>query len=124
MEVTYTADILLAKKTPFETKLFTKLLDSLGYSYETAASSDDLNSKIEHGAYKVILFDKESEKLDLISFTNFIKSQNESKGITSALVLIVDPSMPEDTMDSSYVDVTMKNIVNKDRLRDIIEKFI
>jgi signal transduction histidine kinase/CheY-like chemotaxis protein/ribosomal protein L19E len=123
-EITYTADILLAKKSPFETKLFTKLLDSLGYSYETAVSSDELNSKIEHGAYKVVLFDKESEELDLVSFANFVKSQNEAKGITSSLILIIDPSMQEDATDLSYVDETMKNVVNKDRLRDVIEKFI
>lgn len=62
--VQYTADILLAKKSPFETKLFTKLLDALGYSYETAASSDELNEKIQSNAYRAILFDKESKKVE------------------------------------------------------------
>ena len=122
--VAYTADILLAKKSPFETKLFTKLLDSLGYSYDTAASSDELNSKIENNAYKVILFDKESEKLDLVTFVKFVQEQNEQKGIQSALILIVDPSMPEDATDLSYVDEIMKNVVNKDALSSVIKKFI
>ncbi len=123
-EINYTADILLAKKSPFETKLFTKLLDALGYTYETAATADELNSKIEHNSYKVVLFDKEAEKLDLVDFSNFVKSHNEEKGITSALILIADPSMPEDATDLSYVDEIMKNVVNKETLHGIIEKFI
>ncbi len=123
-EITYTADILLAKKSPFETKLFTKLLDALGYTYETVATADELNSKIEHNSYKVVLFDKEAEKLDLVNFSNFVKSQNEEKGITSALILIADPSMPKDATDLSYVDEIMKNVVNKETLHGVIEKFI
>jgi len=123
-EPSYTADILLAKKSPFETKLFTKLLDALGYTYDTAASADELNSKIEHNAYKVLLFDKESEKLDLVDFSNFVKSQDAQRGITSALILIADPSMPEDATDLSYVDEIIKNIVTKDTLHSVIEKFI
>ncbi|MEN4052765.1 ATP-binding protein [Sulfurimonas sp. NWX79] len=123
-EVQYNADILLAKKSPFETKLFTKLLDSLGYSYEVATSSEELNDKIASNAYKIVLFDKESEKLDLVTFANFVKSENEAKGIHSALILLADPSMPEDATDLSYVDEIMKNIINKDTLRGVIEKFI
>jgi len=123
-EISYAADILLAKKSPFETKLFTKLLDKLGYSYETVNQSQELNSKIESNAYKVILFDKECEKLDLVSFTNFVKSQNKNRGINTALILLTDPSMPQDAIDLRYVDEIIKNIINKDILHGVLEKFI
>jgi signal transduction histidine kinase/CheY-like chemotaxis protein len=122
--VEYKADILLAKKSPFETKLFTKLLASLGYSYDTTASLDELNSKATNNAYKVILFDKESDKLNLADFAKIIAQNNSKDGIKTALILIADSSTLEDSTDLEYVDEVIENVVNKDTLHSVIEKYI
>jgi len=120
----YSADILLAKKTPFETKLFTKLLNSLTYSFDVAADSDELNEKIANNNYRVILFDKEAEELDLEKFSQFIKEQNQKSGTKSVLILMRDPSMSEAEEDLNYVDALIKNIVSKETLNSVIKKFI
>jgi len=120
----YKADILLAKKSLFETKLFAKVLDSLGYTYEVAHDMSELESKLKDGSYKLILFDKECETLELEEFAEFVKSVNEPRGLSSYLVLITDPSMPEDPTVANYVHETIKNVVNKDLLRLVFEKFI
>jgi signal transduction histidine kinase/CheY-like chemotaxis protein len=122
--ISYKEDILLAKKSPFETKLFTKVLDSLGYSYEVANTSDELNDKIQNNAYKIILFDKEAEELNVAAFSNFVKTQAEQNGLASHLILISDPSTSGNDEDLNYVDEVIKNIMNKNALRNTIEKFI
>jgi len=53
-----------------------------------------------------------------------VKSSNEKRNLSTHLVLIVDPAMPENESDKQYVDETIKNIINKDLLRLVIEKFI
>jgi CheY-like chemotaxis protein len=121
---TYKADILLAKKSGFESKLYVKIISSLGYSCETASSSDELNSMISNNSYKVVLFDKESERLTLDSFSQLVKESNSSKNLESALVLITDSATLENPEDASQVNETIKNVVNKDLLKTVFEKYI
>ncbi len=120
----YKADILLAKKSHFETKLFTRILDTLGYSYEITNNIDDLKNKIENESYKLILFDKECETLDLKDFAQLLKTSSKKSHLDTHLILIMDPAMPENENDVQYVDETIKNVINKDLLRLVIEKFI
>jgi len=122
--INYTADILLAKKSDFDIKLFTKILDSLGYTYDIAHSSDELHNKVENNLYKVILFDKECEALTLEDFSASVRSVYKEKNLPISLVLIADPTLPEEENDRKYVDEMMKNIINKERLQSIIEKYI
>jgi CheY-like chemotaxis protein len=120
----YKADVLLAKKSPFETKLFAKILDSLGYSYEIAKSYDEMINYLEQDPYKVVLFDKECEGLNLNQFSNIVKAQSELFDLSIKLILIIDTSSEEDPSDKQYVDERIKNVVNKDLLRLVFEKFI
>jgi len=118
----YTADILLAKKSPFETKLFQKVLDSLGYSYEVATTLSDLESQVADKNYKVILFDKEIKNLHLETFSKLVKTASQKSSLPSYLVLMNNDEDHGD--DIAYVHETIRNIVNKDLLRLVIEKFI
>lgn len=117
----YTADVLLAKKSAFESKLFTKVLNSLHYSFEVATSSAQLEDMAKMNNYKVILFDKENKDLNLESFSSLVKASNLESGLESKLVLMSDAASDD---DAQYVDEAVKNMVNKDLLRLVIEKFI
>ena len=123
-EHVYKADILLAKKSLFEAKLFSKLLDSLGYSYDVANTHEDIQKFIEDATYKVILFDRECEELEIPTFSQKIKDFNASKKLTTKLILISDPSSPDNPDEKQYVDEVIQNVVNKDLLRLVFEKFI
>jgi signal transduction histidine kinase/CheY-like chemotaxis protein len=123
-KASYKADILLAKKTPFESKLYTKVLHSLGYSFEIANSVDELQEMIQNNSYKLILFDKECDGLDLATFSNSVKEANKLRDLDTYLVLINDASSIENSDDALYVHESIKNIVNKDLLRLVFEKFI
>ena len=121
----YTADILVAKKSPFETKLFTKLLDSLGYTYDVANSPDELNEKIKNGAYKIVLFDKEAEKLELKEFARFVAQISEEKGTHTYLILLKDAISNEmNQEEEEAVNEVIANIVDKTLLESIIKKYI
>ena len=123
-KASYKADILLAKKSAFETKLFVKLLDSLGYTYETASSSEELTGMIEANSYKVIMFDKECEELNLEDFASLVKESNIGRDLDTYLILINDASSQDNSDDALYVHEIIKNVVNRDLLRLLFEKFI
>ncbi|MEA1983948.1 MAG: hypothetical protein U9N39_10425, partial [Campylobacterota bacterium] len=120
----YSSDILLAKKSKFEAKIFTKVLDTLGYNYQIANGVEELEEKISKESYKLVILDKESKGLNLESFSEQLKASNLSNGLDSKLLLITESSAPEDANDAIYTDETIKNIVNRDLLRLVIEKLI
>lgn len=120
----YHADILLAKKSPFETKLFEKVLKSLDYNYEVANGLAELESMVSDNNYRVVLFDKEINNLHLESFSKLVKSIEDNTRLPIRLILMIDPASEENSDDNALVDETIKNIVNKDLLRLVIEKFI
>ena len=122
--VKYNADILLAKKSPFEIKLFTKILNTLGYSFDIVNSAEDLESKAQNNFYKVILFDKEYEILTLETFADTIHATYKEKGLKTALVLITDLLDLEDENDREYVDEVMQNVIDKEMLHSILKKYI
>ena len=111
-------DILLVKKNPLETKLFAKLLDALNFSYETASNAQEISIKLDTSKYKLLLVDKEVEKLDLED----LKKSCDNKNISTKIVVFVDPSDAQS--DIPYADEVVKNIMNKDLLRLVIEKFL
>lgn len=116
----YDADILVAKQNSLELKLFTRILDDLGYTYKSVTSSDQLKEELQNRHYKLALFDKTLSGLHLKDLYDIIHS---SKSDTS-LVMLIDPSAPEEADDAMYVHEIIKNIINKDLLRLIFEKFI
>ena len=123
-QTVYKADILLAKKSVFESKLFARLLDSLGYSYDIAHSNEEIQNFVAGSTYKIILFDKECEEMELSEFSQLIKESNEKTKLLTSLILIADASTPENEDDVKYVQEIIKNVVNKDLLKLVFEKYI
>ena len=120
----FTHDILLAKKSSFESKLYAKILNSLGYNFDIANSVSELETMSQDNTYKVILFDKECKGLDLATFAANIQKANASKGLKTNLLLMNSTNESDNQNDLALVDESIKNVVNKDLLRLLIEKFI
>ncbi|MDD2356744.1 MAG: response regulator [Thiovulaceae bacterium] len=116
----YKADILLTKKNKIETKLFARVLEELRYTYEIAENVADMEEKLKHNRYKLALFDKELSGLDLADFASSIKEFDSE----IYLVMMVDPASEAEETDALYVHEIIKNIVNKDLLRLVFEKFV
>lgn len=121
---TYKADILLAKKSSFEAKLYTQILKSLNYSYEVVNTHEELQAHTKESQYKIVLFDKELEELNLSELSDNIKDRNNASGLKTSLILIYHSSMQEEESDSKLVDETIQGIVNKESLQKILKKYI
>ncbi len=121
---TYKADILLAKKSSFESKLFARLLDSLNYTYDIAHSHTEIDNFVDNATYKVILLDKECKELNLLKLSKNVQDSINKTALKTKLILIVDPLTTQDEDDNLYVQEIIKNVVNKDLLKTVLEKFI
>jgi len=120
----YKADILLAKKSFFEGKLYVKIIESLGYTYNLASTSQELEDMVKSNSYKLVLFDKELEEFSLSEFSALIAEANKPRNLDSYLVQIVDASASSNPGDKLLVHETIKNVINKDLMRLVFEKFI
>ena len=120
----YVADILLAKKSPFETKLFEKLLKPLGYKYEVAKDAENIFSMLRAKAYKLVILDKGIDKLELEKFSKLVKDMNSQKNISTSIILLGDSSSVGSSQDREYVDEIISNTMSEDLLRLLCEKFI
>ena len=115
----YTADILVAKNSFFESKLYIKLLESLGYSYQVANNQKDLIQMCSNNSYKLILFDKDIEELDISQFSELVKKSSKDKELPTALILTSN-----DDEDTIYVDELISDVIHKDLLKSVFEKYI
>jgi signal transduction histidine kinase/CheY-like chemotaxis protein len=118
--ISYENDILLIKKNSLELKLYSHLLEDLGLDYKASSNMQELLDNIDTKHYKLVLFDKESLNLDLKLLHDKIADQS----IKTSLVMLIDQATDEEPKDRKLVDDIIKNIMNKDLLRLIIEKFI
>ncbi|MDD5211754.1 MAG: response regulator [Sulfuricurvum sp.] len=116
----FDADVLLAKQNSLEMKLFSRILNDLGYTYETVDTASELLESVANKRYKVALFDKTLKELDLKGLYDTIRAKDSD----TSLVMLIDPNVKEDPNDAMYVHEMIKNIVNKDLLRLVFEKFI
>jgi signal transduction histidine kinase/CheY-like chemotaxis protein len=118
--VNYNNDILLIKNNALELKLYSHLFDDLGFNYQTCSNSNELFARLKSEHYKVLLFDKDTIGLELKQLHDMIIDES----LKTSLVMLIDPASKEDLDERKLVDDIIKNVMNKDLLRLIIEKFI
>ncbi|MCF6340879.1 MAG: ATP-binding protein [Sulfurimonas sp.] len=119
----YKADILIAKKSTFEIKLYTKIIKNIeGLTYETTSSLENFEELILNNSYKVILFDKEYNNINIEDITSTIKKQNIINNSDSYIVLIDDSIKKDASKHLKYVDRIIKNAVNKELLKSLFTK--
>ncbi|MDD3476221.1 MAG: ATP-binding protein [Sulfurimonas sp.] len=120
----YRADILIAKKSTFETRLYTKVIESIGgLTYEVASSLIDFKELINNYSYKVVLFDKEYNDLDVAQIASSIRKLSDSNKLESHVVLVDDSIQKNAKEHIEHVDEIINNIVNKDSLKALFKKY-
>lgn len=121
---TYGADILLAKKNSFEAKLYNRIFSTLGYSYEIVDNILNLNALIEEYNYKIILFDKELERLDINTLAQQVQKLNQESGLHTKLIMISSNTQNLSINEKVYLDDIIKNEPNKELLQKILQKHL
>jgi hypothetical protein len=87
-------------------------------------SVKELEDKTRENNYRIVLFDKELDNLHLNTLSTTLRDNAKNKGIQTALVLITNTNTEDNPEDTKFVDEHIKNVMNKDLLRLILEKFI
>ena len=111
-----TKDILIYKKSPIETKIFSSILSKLTNSIDSANSLEEFRTKLANNRYNVILFDKETTSISPSDMLEVI-------GDTPA-VMFVDPIHEIDETDRALFENTLPNIITKKQLEELMQKFI
>ena len=111
--------ILVLKKSTLEGKIFANLLHQLGYKVDVAENPKELGDKLNEDV-AIVFVDKESEGLALEPLSREIKMSAPN----AALILMTDPSTEVDEKDRELSDEVIINLVNRDLIRLIIEKFM
>ena len=117
-------DILVLKKSPIETKIFTSVLSKMCEYVESANSYNDFKQKIESTHYKIILFDKEMLLDDAQIFLTWVQSINEEQKTGKInTIMFVDPK--DKNQDTAVAfDAILPNQISKKDLEMLIHKFI
>jgi len=111
-----TKDILVYKKSPIETKIFSSVLGRLTDSIDGVKSLEELKEKLNKNSYKVVLFDKELSSIKSVEMAELIKE--------TPAVMFVDPMAKIDDEDRKLFSSVIPNIINKKQLEELIQKFI
>ncbi|NPA65535.1 MAG: response regulator [Epsilonproteobacteria bacterium] len=111
-----TKDVLVAKKTSFESKLFSKVISSLGYNVEYVANFSEAIEKMNKINFKAILVDAEIDDLDL----ELLKEKSPQIKV----ILVKDSSTHLDNTLISQSDEVMINSAEKEQLNAVLKKFL
>ncbi|DAB28253.1 MAG: histidine kinase [Sulfurimonas sp. RIFOXYD12_FULL_33_39] len=120
----YKADILIAKKSAFETKLYGIIIESInGLTYEVASSLENFQELIEKNSYKIVLFDKEYSNMDIAEISATIRKLSTLNKLKSHIILI-DDSLEKNALEHiEHVDEIIGNEVNRDLLLSLFIKY-
>ncbi len=117
-------DVIVLKKSPIETKIFTSVLSKMCESVEAATSYNDLKQKIESKHYKVVLFDKEMLLEDADAFLEWILSIEKSHHVGKInTIMFIDPKDKNQDISVAF-DAILPNQISKKDLEILIHKFI
>ncbi len=119
----YRADILIAKKSAFETRLYTRIIEGMGLTYEVASSLVDFKELIDNYSYKVVLFDKEYSELNIDEIASSIRNLSSSNGLDSHIVLVDDSIHKDASQHKEQVDEIINNVVNRELLQSLFKKY-
>jgi len=109
-------DIIIYKKSPIETKIFSSILANVSNMIDRVNSIDELKEKINANQYSVVLFDKEVSDISP-------KKMKKIIGKTPA-IMFVDPASDIEDKDKSLFQNVLSNAINKQQLEKLVQEFI
>ncbi len=111
--------IIVLKKSLLESKIFANMLHGLGYRVEIADNTKDLLEKIDEQT-ALIFIDKEVDDLVL----PVLRGEIRMSAPNASIVLMKDPQSDVTDEEKAECDEVIINLVNRDLVRLIVEKFI
>ena len=117
-------DVLIYKNNQIEAKILSNMMSRMGYSVDIVLNFDEFLIKMQNCLYKIILFDKNIEFVDKSDIIDKVKAVDKQRDKKTIIVEFVDKQDSNKEEDLSDIDEIMDNIINKKRVREILEKYL
>ena len=117
-------DVLVYKNNQIEAKILSNMIEKMGYGADRVYNFDEFLMNMENNQYKVILFDKEMEFVDKEDIIEKIQKMDKQRGEKTFIVEFVSVQDSNKEEDLSKVDEILDSIINKKRIKEILEKYI
>lgn len=118
-------DILVFKKSPIETKIFTSVLSKMSQTVESASSYEQFKEKIIEKHYKLILFDKETLMQGTEYFSNWVKDIEMQQKLGTINTIMFTSADDDKGLDATLAfSIILPNQISKKDLELLLNKFI
>ncbi len=117
-------DILIFKNNKIEAKILKNMIEKFGFSVDIANSYDEFVNKTLNIRYKVIMIDKEIEFVDTKEIIYEIHAKDQAREENSVIIEFVSVQDSNKNEDSAIVDEVIDNVINKGKIKEILEKYI
>jgi len=118
-------DILVLKKSPIETKIFTSVLSKMCENVDAASSLTTFTQQVQQTHYKIIIFDKEMiTGGTLKEFATWIETLSLRQGLGKIHTIMFTDTKEENTNDSYIFDTVLPNQISKKELELLIHSLI
>jgi len=118
-------DILVLKKSPIETKIFTSVLSKMCENVDAATSLATFTQQVQQTHYKVIIFDKEMITGGTLNeFATWIETLSLSQGLGKIHTIMFTDTKEENTNDSYAFNTVLPNQISKKELELLIHSLI
>lgn len=110
--------LLILKKSPIETKIFTSILSKSVNSIHKASSLEEFMEMVQHNAYKLVIFDKEVPNINLESIAKIL----QEKGSHS--IMFYDNLTEISNEEKQLFDKISINAINKQDLEKLVSQYM
>ena len=107
--------ILIARKTPLEAQILSKVITNLNYKIEIVANMQRLQEQIEDSQYDILLIDKELETFN----RNILKKQHKNLN-----VIMLTSSRPSDEYyNDQHIKEIHVGVMKREKIAELIKKY-
>jgi len=118
-------DILVLKRSPIETKIFTSVLSKMCEKVDAASSLNDFTQQMQNTHYKVVIFDKEMISGGTLGeFSTWIKNVSTLQKLGKIHSVMFTDAKEDITNDGIAFDTVLPNQISKHELESLIHSLI
>ena len=110
--------LLILKKSPIETKIFTSILSKSINPIQKASSLEEFMEMVQQNTYKVVIFDKEIPNINLESLAQVLKEKGSSS------VMFYDSLTEISDEEKQLFDKISINAINKQDLEKLVSQYV
>ncbi|MDD3343712.1 MAG: ATP-binding protein [Sulfurospirillaceae bacterium] len=118
------SEILVFKKSPIETKIFSSVLSKLSNSVESANTYGEFKEKIKTKHYKVVVFDKEILTENFSGFAQWLQEVGKIQNMGAIHTIMFKDPTDNETGEDALFDAVLPNQINKKDLEQLITEYI